>query len=128
MRSLVLSVAVAVVILTAAAPGAFAADPSVTGDPVVATNPTAAPTGPYDGQIVEDPTFVSGGTLPTQPPGRPDSPARPLVTPPATDSVATGTGPGSSSPAMPLLILAASAVTALVAAPRPMARRSTRRA
>jgi hypothetical protein len=125
MRSLIRSVATAVVLLADVVPGALAADPSATDGPTPVVEPT--PTGPYDGTIVVDPTFVSGGVLPTQRPSRPGSQDGPRITPPPTDGVAA-TAPADAGLPVSVLILASSAVLALGAMPRPAHRRRSRQA
>ena len=125
MRSLVLSVATAVVLLTAVAPGAFAADPSATDAPAPITDPNPTPTGPYDGEIVVDPTFVSGNELPTQAPSAPTrhaGPAGPAITPPPTD-LAAGTSSTAGGLPVTILALVASALVALTVTPRRRPRR-----
>jgi hypothetical protein len=91
--------------------------------PTEAADPTATP-GPYDGTIVEDPTFVSGGELPTQAPGSTKT-TTPGVTPPPTDAAIVAPATSPSSP-LPLLLLAASAFIALLASPVTRAQRAER--
>jgi hypothetical protein len=128
MRSLILSVATAVVLTAAVVPGALATEPSGTDAPTPVEVPTPSPTapGPFEGTIVVDPTFVSGGELPTQPPANAQGPARPAITPPPTDAAietnATGTGLQ-----VPLLLLAATAAVAALATPGRARRRAGRR-
>jgi hypothetical protein len=134
MRRLLLSLATAAVLTGSVVPAALAADP--TADPVAtAAPPDAAPTdgvpqptatpGPYDGTVVEDPTFVSGGELPTQPPGAATTPGAPGLTPPPTDARVAAPMARSGSQ-LPLILLVASAVAALVASPVRRARRLPR--
>src|SRR4051812_21431262 len=142
-RSLV-SLAVAIMIATASVPAVLAADTSGLGDPSgtpvpseatgvetptpvpTATAdphpaPTPTPPGSYDGTIVEDPTFVSGGELPTQPASRAPAPGGPVVTPPPTDTPVVATPSPASS--VPFVLLAAAALIALTLAPASRARR-----
>ena len=128
MRSLILSVATAVLLVTAVVPGALAADPSATEAPAQLEAPTPTPgaTGPYDGTIVVDPTFVSGGVLPTQRPRQPGAQDAPELTPPPTDAGAVVARADGGLP-VPLLILGVSALVALGAMPRPARRRTRRR-
>src|SRR6187399_1678685 len=129
MRSPILSATTAVLLLAAVVPGALAAEPTVTEAPVQVEAPTPSPTatGPYDGTIVVDPTFVSGGVLPTQRPRQPQAPVAPGLTPPPTDAIVSS-APSGAGLAVPALILASSVVLALAVAPRPARRRTPRRA
>src|SRR3954447_1059835 len=145
MHPSLVSLAVAVAIATASVPAVLAADTSsglgepssmpaaseATGsdartprrsapaDPYPA--PTATSPGSYDGTIVEDPTFVSGGELPTQPASRAPAPGGPVVTPPPTDTPVVATPSPASS--VPFVLLAAAALIALTLAPASRARR-----
>ncbi len=123
MRRLLVSLVTAAALAVAVVPAAFAADPtSASGDAVMTPAPTdAAPEatatpGPWDGQVVEDPTFVSGGELPTQAPDTGATPAAPTITPPPTDATAVVQATGAISQ-LPLLLLAAAAVIALLVSP-----------
>src|SRR5437763_698018 len=113
MRTQLLSLTAAAVLAAALVPATYASDPSpsagdrsgsprpaemspATASALPAETPaptaagTAAPTGPYDGTVVEDPTFVSGGEIPTQPASARPPPGGPRLTPPPTDRPATG--------------------------------------
>jgi hypothetical protein len=122
-RSLLVSLATAAALAVAVVPTAFAADPtSVGGDAVTtpaptepATEATATP-GPWDGQVVEDPTFVSGGELPTQAPSAGSTPAGPGITPPPTDAPAVVQAAGATTQ-LPLLLLAAATLVAMLISP-----------
>ena len=116
MRSLILSATMAVLLTAAIVPGALATDPSGTDAPTQIAEATPAPTatGPYDGTIVVDPTFVSGGELPTQPPANGAGRPRPGITPPPTDAVAVAGAPiGPGLPIPIVLVLAAGAIATL---------------
>jgi hypothetical protein len=122
-RRLLISLAAAAALAVAVVPAAFAVDPApATGDAVTtpassspAPEATATP-GPWDGQVVEDPTFVSGGELPTQAPGTGSTPAAPGVTPPPTDAPAVVQAAGATLQ-LPLLLLAAVALLAMLVNP-----------
>jgi len=123
MRRLLISLVTAAALVVAVVPAVLAAEPSPVTNETAATpaptdgtqEPTPAPTGPYDGTIVVDPTFVSGGELPTQP--APAAPARsPRITPPPTDAAAAGSSAAGATP-LPMLLLLVSAVIALLASP-----------
>lgn len=132
MRSLLLPVAMAAVLAVAIAPGTLAGEPDATpvapaiGDPN--PTPTATPAGPYDGDIVVDPTFVSGGELPTQAPVAAHGAPRPRLTPPPTDAVSDPAASGASM-LLPFLVLATAGLLALAvaASPRSLTRRRRRR-
>jgi hypothetical protein len=123
MRRLLVSLATAAALAVAVVPAAFASDPvPAMGDTVIAPGPsdpapeaTATP-GPWDGQVVEDPTFVSGGELPAQAPGTGSTPAAPGVTPPPTDAPAVVQATGTTTQ-LPLLLIAASALVAILVSP-----------
>src|SRR5690349_11240564 len=130
MRRLLVSLATAAALVVAVVPAALGADPSLapvdavaTPAPTQAPDPTATP-GPYDGTIVEDPTFVSGGELSTQAPGSPRT-RLPGVTPPPTDAAVVAPATTPSSP-LPLFLLAASALIALLASPVTRTQRAAR--
>jgi len=123
MRRLLVSLATAAALAVAVVPAALAADPtSVTGDAITTPTPTdpapeaTATPGPWDGQVVEDPTFVSGGELPTQAPGAGSTPAAPGITPPPTDAPAVVQASGAIT-RVPLLLLAAAALVATLVSP-----------
>jgi len=123
MRRLLVSLATAAALAVAVVPAALAADPaSANGDAAATPAPTAtapdatATPGPWDGQVVEDPTFVSGGELPTQAPGAGSTPAAPGITPPPTDAPAVGQAAGTTTQ-LPLLLLAAAGLVALLVSP-----------
>lgn len=127
MRRILVSLATAGVLATAVMPAVFAADPSG-GDPVAtpvptdaAPQPTATP-GPYDGTYVEDPTFVSGGELPTQPPGTGTVPGAAGLTPPPTDAPAAASTARAGT-LLPLVLLTGAALVALLAGTVSPARR-----
>jgi hypothetical protein len=133
MRTLLDSLATAAALAVAVVPAASAAEPSfqVGGEaatpspPVVAPDPTATPAGPYDGTIVVDPTFVSGGELPTQPASAPSAaPQAPGVTPPPTDAAGAVPAPRGQSPVF--VLLGAAAALALLTAGVPRRRHGRR--
>lgn len=128
MRRFLVSLATAAVLAVAVVPAVMATDPPA-GDPVATPVPTEAapqptPTpGPYDGTVVEDPTFVSGGELPTQPADTATAPRAPGLTPPPTDVPAASTA-GTGNP-LPLVLLSAAALVALLVCPVSRAPRTT---
>ena len=125
MRRLLVSLATAAALAVAVVPAALAADPSSATGAVTTPAPTqpapeaTATPGPYDGQVVADPTFVSGGELPTQAPGTGSTPAAPGITPPPTDASAVVQAAGVTTQ-LPLLLLTVTALVALLV--RPVAR------
>ena len=98
---------------------AATATPNATENPVPDASPTATPAAPYDGTIVVDPTFVSGGEVRTQP-APTAHPGAPGVTPPPTDASSVA-APRTDAP-FSLLLLVAAALAGLVIIPASRAR------
>src|SRR3954451_22306570 len=134
MRRTVISVVAAAALLVALVPAVLAGDassaagePGATPSPAPAASddapePTGTAPGPYDGTIVEDPTFVSGGELATATPttGLPTGSAS--LTPPPTDTGVPAARQPAAGP-IALVLLIAAGLVALVSMPGSRARR-----
>jgi hypothetical protein len=123
MPRLLVSLATAAALAVAVVPAAFAGEPAWAPGVGITTPAPSGPApeatatpGPWDGQVVEDPTFVSGGELPTQAPGSGSTASAPGVTPPPTDAPAVVQATGTTSQ-LPLLLLAAAALVTMLVSP-----------
>ena len=121
MKSSLVGAAAAVLLAVSLAPMALAADDRATpsDQPTPAVEPTPTPV--ENGEIVIDPTFFAPTS---EPQGQvAAATARPEVTPPATDSPAPTTTPGTSLQVL-LCLVAAGSLLVLAIVPHPARRRS----